>query len=58
MRRRSFEGTKTKKGLEIKAKIDKNIYELKKKVSDEDYENISFVRHEVNPQWNYTLSKI
>ena len=53
-----IEGTKTKKGLEIKAKIDKNIYELKKKVSDEDYEKISFVRHEINPQWNYTLSKI
>ncbi len=51
-----IEGTKTKKGLEIKAKIDKNIYELKKKVSDEDYEKISFVRHEINPQWNYTIN--
>ena len=51
-----IEGTKTKKGLEIKAKIDKNIYELKKRVSDEDYEKISFVRHEINPQWNYTIN--
>ena len=53
-----IEGTKTKKGLKIKAKLDKNIYELKKKVSDEDYEKISFVRHEINPNWNYSLSKI
>ena len=53
-----IEGTRTKKGLKIKAKIDKNIYELKKKVSDKDYKKISFVRHEINPNWNYTLSKI
>ena len=50
-----IEGTKTKKGLKIKAKIDKNIYELKKKVSDEDFENINLVRHKINPQWNYTI---
>ena len=51
-----IEGTTTKKGLKIKAKIDKNIYELKKKVSDKEFEKISFVRHENNPQWNYTIS--
>ena len=50
-----IEGTKTKKGLRIKAKIDKNIYELKKKVSDEDFEKINLVRHKINPQWNYTI---
>ena len=53
-----IEGTRTKKGLKIKAKMDKKIYELKKKVSDEEFDKINFVRHKINPQWNYTLSKI
>ena len=53
-----IEGTKTKNGLKIKAKIDKKIYELKQKVSDKEFENVNFLRHEINPQWNYTLSKI
>lgn len=53
-----IEGTKTKKGLKIKAKMDKNIYQLKQKVSDKEFEKINFVRHKINPQWNYTLSKI
>ena len=50
-----IEGTRTKKGLKIQAKIDKNIYELKKKVSDEDFEKINLARHKINPQWNYTI---
>ena len=53
-----IEGTKNKKGLKIKAKIDKKIYELKQKVSDKEFEKVNFLRHEINPQWNYTLSKI
>jgi len=53
-----IEGTQTKNGLKIKAKIDKKIYELKQKVSNEEFEKINFLRHEINPQWNYTLSKI
>jgi len=53
-----IEGTKTKKGLKIKAKMDKRIYELKQKVSNEEFKKINFLRHEINPQWNYTLSKI
>lgn len=53
-----IEGTKTKKGLKIKAKMDKKIYKLKQKVSDKDFEKINFERHKINPQWNYTLSKI
>ena len=51
-----IEGTKTKNGLKIKAKIDKKIYELKQKVSDKEFENVNFLRHEINPQWNYTIS--
>ena len=53
-----IEGTRTRKGLKIKAKIDKKIYQLKQKVSDEEFEKINFLRHKTNPQWNYTLSKI
>jgi len=50
-----IEGTKTKKGLKIKAKMDKHIYQIKKKVSDEEFEKINFRRHKINPQWNYTI---
>ena len=51
-----IEGTKTKNGLKIKAKMDKKIYELKQKVSDKEFEKVNFLRHEINPQWNYTIS--
>jgi len=50
-----IEGTKTKNGLKIKAKMDKKIYELKQKVSDKEFEKVNFLRHEMNPQWNYTI---
>ena len=50
-----IEGTRTKRGLKIKAKIDRNIYEIKKKVSDKDFEKINLVKHKINPQWNYTI---
>ena len=53
-----IEGTTTKKGLKIKAKMDKRIYMLKQKVSDEEFSKVNFVRHKINPKWNYTLSKI
>jgi hypothetical protein len=53
-----IEGTKNKKGLKIKAKIDKNIYELGKKVSEKEMEEVNILEHKVNSKWNYTLSKI
>ena len=53
-----IEGTTTKKGLKIKAKIDKKIYELGKKMTEEEIEKINIFNHKINPQWNYTLSKI
>jgi alkyl hydroperoxide reductase subunit AhpC len=53
-----IEGTKTRKGLKIKAKMDKNIYETGQKISEEEMEKINILEHEINPQWNYTLSKI
>ncbi len=53
-----IEGTKTKRGLKIKAKMDKNIYELGKTISEKQMEKINLINHKINPQWNYTLSKI
>ena len=50
-----IEGTTTRKGLKIKAKMDKKIYLLKQKLSKEEIEKINISRHKVNPKWNYTL---
>jgi len=50
-----IEGTKTRKGLKIKAKMDKNTYELGKKISEKQLEKIRILSHRINPQWNYTL---
>src|SRR3989344_1945849 len=50
-----IEGTKTKKGLKIKAKIDKRIYELGKKVLEKDFKKINLKEHSINSKWNYTI---
>jgi len=50
-----IEGTKTKKGLKIKAKIDKKIYELGKKISEKQAGKINILSHKINPEWNYTI---
>ena len=51
-----IEGTKTKKGLKIKAKIDKGIYELGKKILEKEFKKINLKEHSINSKWNYTLS--
>lgn len=51
-----IEGTKNKTGLKIKAEIDKKIYELKKRVLEEDFKKINIEKHETNPKWNYTIN--
>ena len=53
-----IEGTKTKKGITIKAKIDRKIYELGKKILGEKLDKINIKEHKINSRWNYTLSKI
>ena len=53
-----IEGTTTKKGLKIKAKMDKKLYELGKKISEKEFDKINIKEHEINPRWNYTLLKI
>ena len=50
-----IEGTTTKKGLKIKAKMDKKIYELGKKVLEEDFKKINLKEHSINSKWNYTI---
>ena len=50
-----IEGTKTKKGLKIKAKMNRNIYELKKKISEKEASKMNILNHKINPKWNYTL---
>ena len=50
-----IEGTKTKKGLKIKAKIDRGIYELGKKVSEKEMDKINILEHKINQKWNYTI---
>jgi hypothetical protein len=49
-------GTKTRTGLEVKAVLDTNDYEIGLKVSDEQLEEVRLRRHRVHPAWNYTIS--
>ncbi len=51
-----IQNTTTKIGLRIAAKMDKRIYELHKKVTDEEFEKILIKPHQTNPNWNYTLN--
>lgn len=50
-----IEGTRTKKGLKIKAALDKKMYDVGKKISEEQLKKINLKRHTVNPDWNYSL---
>ena len=51
-----IEGTTTKKGLKIKAKIDKKIYELGRKILEDEFNKINIEEHPTNSKWNYTIS--
>lgn len=53
-----IKNTTTKKGLKISARIDRKIYKNGTKISEEEFEKVNFQRHKINPQWNYTISKI
>ncbi|GMO40210.1 MAG: hypothetical protein Ta2F_16350 [Termitinemataceae bacterium] len=48
--------TKTEKGLVVKCVLDKNTYETKKIVKDEDYNLINIKPHKFHGEWNYTIS--
>ena len=50
--------TKTRKGLTVKARLDKIKYEKGIKISDEEFEKISLKFHKRFPSWNYTIDPI
>lgn len=47
--------TKTNKGLKIKAKLDENIYEKGKKITDEQLNAINLEKSEFHGEWNYKI---
>ena len=47
--------TTTRKGLKVKAKLDKRAYKKGKKISDEDFSMIKIVKNRILPKWNYTI---
>jgi transposase len=51
-----IEGTTAKKGLKISAKSDRRIYAKVKKVPEAGFKMINLRQHEINPEWNYTIS--
>lgn len=50
-------GTKTAKGLKIKAKLDTKEYEKGIKVSKEEFDKINIYLHKQYPKWNYSIKK-
>ena len=47
--------TKTKKGLEIQARLDERDYERGRKIADENMARLKIILHEVYPIWNYSI---
>lgn len=47
--------TKTEAGLEVIAVVDKNIYPVGVKVSDEEMKNLNIIRNEFHGEWNYMI---
>lgn len=47
--------TRTSAGLEIRAALDKCIYEAGLKVSDRELENVNLYRDEFHGEWNYEI---
>jgi hypothetical protein len=48
--------TRTKKGLEIRARLDKKLYKKGIKVSDKEFQTINIERDEFHGEWNYKIS--
>lgn len=47
--------TTTKKGLKIKAKLDKRKYKKGRVISDEEFSVINITNNKTLPKWNYTI---
>ena len=52
---RLISNTTTSKGLKVVCQVDKNKYELKRKVSDEEYNSIRLVPSRTLGDWNYII---
>ena len=50
-----IQGTTTASGLVVSAGVDRREYPTKVKVPDAEMEGLNLFRHEVCPQWNYTI---
>ena len=50
--------TTTKKGIKVKAKLDKRKYRSGRKISDEDFAMIKILKNRTLPKWNYTILPI
>jgi hypothetical protein len=48
--------TRTRSGLQVKAMLDKRIYEKGQKVSSQQIQQLSLKGHCFHPDWNYALS--
>jgi hypothetical protein len=49
---------KTKSGLRIESRLDTKQYEKSKKISKEDFDNISLKFKSKFPLWNYTIKPL
>ena len=47
--------TKTKAGLEVKARLDRKLYPTGIKVTDKELNNIAIERDTFHGEWNYTI---
>jgi transposase len=47
--------TTTRKGLRVKARLDRQIYKTGRKVKDAELQALRLTRHELHPSWNYTI---
>ena len=47
--------TKTRKGLKVKARLDKKLYPTKIKVSNEELDQVNLQPHDFHGEWNYTI---
>lgn len=48
--------TTTDEGLKITARLDENVYEIGKKVSDEELALVNIYRYAFHGEWNYKIS--
>lgn len=48
-------GTKTETGLKVHAELCPKVYEKGVKVSEEEIKELNLTRHDLHPNWNYTI---